>query len=843
MPRKISTTQDISDNLLTLQEASSLLHCHPNTLRKWDRKGLLQAIHVGKRGDRRYRKADLVALMNTQKSTPSLHTTTQTVLEQMHEAFISWDRNWNYLYVNEKAAEYLHRKKEDLIGKSMIELYPNIQETELFRYLQETLRTGKPQNYVYLSVTSHSWIDCNFYPTEQGISMYFEDIEESKRNRQMNKFLLQATNVLSSSLGYKETLHNLGKVVIPSLADWFILEIFTEKHEIEDVFILHNDPLKIPLAKKLHRIILQHPEARQITRQTLTTGQPTFYPKLSSEDMKKGAVNKEHFALMQDLQIHSIISVPLFVEGRIIGVSTFILSETKKSYDTLDMEIATEVGRIAGIALSHARLYKTLEKELNHSKQVEHSLRASEKKLEAFLSHSHDAFLVIDQYGNMIYRSPFAQRLSGYGNDEIEDVGMFLHLYEEDRERIKNELRELAKKPKKTITTEYRIQHKNGKIVWFEATATNWLQEPSVQGIVINFRDITERKNYEKQLKIQASMLHYANDAVFVFTPKNEILYWNQQATRLYGWTAKEAVGHTAHKLLKTDFSPLSFKENFQTLSEKGVWKGELKQTTKSGRKIIVDSRWAKVCVDDEVYIVEINRDVTDKNEMEERKDEFISIASHELKTPLTSLKIFTQFLQKRVEHTADPKVGEYLEKIVHQTNNLSGLVSDLLDISKIQAGKLQFTESMFDIDKEIHEVVDVMNTFHGKRIRISGTLPQVYADAGRLMQVVDNFLSNAIKYSPRDSAIDVLLSSNKTSVKVCVKDRGIGIEEKYHRKVFERFFRAGDTAEHTYPGLGIGLHICSEIIKRYHGKIWVESEKGKGATFCFSIPLQREIA
>lgn len=231
--------------------------------------------------------------------------------------------------------------------------------------------------------------------------------------------------------------------------------------------------------------------------------------------------------------------------------------------------------------------------------------------------------------------------------------------------------------------------------------------------------------------------------------------------------------------------------------------------------------------------------DITERKELERRKDEFIGIASHELKTPLTSIKGYTQILETIIEEMGNDKAKQLLTKASIYIDRLNSLISDLLDISKIQAGKLQFNYSKFDFDtmvKESIESVQPITVTH--TITLSGkTGASVYGDKHRLEQVVANLLTNAIKYSPQANAVTVSLSLVKEGVKVSVKDFGIGIHKDQLDKLFERFFRVEKTAL-QFSGLGIGLYISSEIVKRHRGTISVKSTENKGSTFSFTIPL-----
>jgi PAS domain S-box-containing protein len=224
-------------------------------------------------------------------------------------------------------------------------------------------------------------------------------------------------------------------------------------------------------------------------------------------------------------------------------------------------------------------------------------------------------------------------------------------------------------------------------------------------------------------------------------------------------------------------------------------------------------------------------------------RDNFISIASHELKTPVTSVKIFTQVLQQHSEQIGDEEAKKHLEKMDKQINKLIELIYNLLNISKIQAGRMEFNQKLFDFDASVKEIVGILQEGNLKhKIIVKGqTGKKIYGDEDRIGQVISNLVSNAIKYSPKADKVMISLSSDSSSVTVCIEDFGIGMAKEHLNRIFERFYRVFDTTDKTFPGLGIGLYISAEIIRRHHGKLWVESDSGKGSKFYFSLPLKRD--
>lgn len=235
--------------------------------------------------------------------------------------------------------------------------------------------------------------------------------------------------------------------------------------------------------------------------------------------------------------------------------------------------------------------------------------------------------------------------------------------------------------------------------------------------------------------------------------------------------------------------------------------------------------------------------DITEKKQIDRQKDDFISIASHELKTPVTSMKLYAQILQKHPLLTNDKKAADMLSKMDVQMNRLTELVASFMNVYKLGSGKLRLHKKHFELAGLVAEVVaNFQYTVTSHTVEQTGDLKaKVFADSARINQVLVNLISNAIKYSPDADKVKVNLSKTKDKVMVSVQDFGIGIPKHEQGRIYERFFRAKGKKEGKIPGLGLGLFISSEIVKQHGGDLWVDSIENHGSTFYFTLPLGKK--
>lgn len=356
-----------------------------------------------------------------------------------------------------------------------------------------------------------------------------------------------------------------------------------------------------------------------------------------------------------------------------------------------------------------------------------------------------------------------------------------------------------------------------------------------------------------KQALLNAIVMS-STDAIISKSLDGIITSWNPAAERMFGYSQKEAVGKHISLIIPED--RLS-EENFiigQIRSGKKVNHFETIRKTKNGRLFPISVTVSPV-TDKNGRIIgasKIARDISERETVQKekaellerlkllngRKDEFIALASHELRTPLTSMDAYLQILLRLVN---EEKTKTILEKALLQSKKINHIISDLLDISKIEAGKLILHYAEFDICRLLEDTVELISrTNEDFKITINSKVDSlmVTADQYKIDQVIVNLLTNAIRYSKEIKQIDILLKTDDRFVYVGVKDWGVGIHTDQFKNIFSRFYRVKNS-DNT-PGLGLGLYLCEQIITQHKGDIWVESEIGRGSTFWVKLPINK---
>ncbi len=361
--------------------------------------------------------------------------------------------------------------------------------------------------------------------------------------------------------------------------------------------------------------------------------------------------------------------------------------------------------------------------------------------------------------------------------------------------------------------------------------------------VAIVMSGLTHRLKGKEKLIKQAELLNLTYDAIMVWNVNDfKIAFWNSGAERIFGLSSDRALGQNMRALLHEEYEG-SLADIVAQIKVDRWWSGEITYKRLDGAPITVLSRWTVKCdsAGRPEMIVEFATDITDRKMAELRVKEFYSTISHELRTPLTAIRGGLQLLEHGV---VEPNSGEGVDLILlarTQSDRLLALINDLLDLQKIEAGKLELHTNQLKIDTIIDSVIaDLANTAAqvnislGKDIQSNST---VIADSARIEQVLTNLLTNAIKFSPPGSEIHVNTETNEDRVRISVSDNGRGIERDQICKLFGKFQQLDSSDTRSFGGTGLGLAISKAIVEQHQGKIGVDSEIGKGSTFWFELP------
>ncbi|WP_113653099.1 ATP-binding protein [Pedobacter namyangjuensis] len=464
----------------------------------------------------------------------------------------------------------------------------------------------------------------------------------------------------------------------------------------------------------------------------------------------------------------------------------------------------------------------------------------------------------------IVYCNNAFELISGYRRNEI--IGHNCRfLQADDRDQPARAI--LAESISKGVECKVEIRNyrKNGDLFWNELFMAPVRDE---KGAISHFigvqNDVTERKKTEHDLRQQkllmeqkivertsalkeseaflTSIIETMREGLLVLDPNFVVLSANYHFLRTFKVNLEDTLGKNLYALGNNQWDIPQLKELLVKIlpTNNPVVDFEVEHDFPHiGKKLMLLNAY-RVELEGQFkdQILLAIEDITEKREIERRKDDFLSIASHELKTPLTTIKGFMQVLERSVPKDASEKFLSTLSKVSTNVDRLNNLIGELLDVSKIQTGNITLHKSNFDFDKMVMDAVDAMqSSTNTHKIIVQGkTNAVVEADESHIIQVLNNLLSNAVKYAPDGGNILVEINNVSEYVKLSVKDDGLGMNAEDAKRVFERFYRSSEIQKH-FPGMGIGLYICDQIIKNHKGTLWVESEKGKGSTFSFTLP------
>lgn len=373
---------------------------------------------------------------------------------------------------------------------------------------------------------------------------------------------------------------------------------------------------------------------------------------------------------------------------------------------------------------------------------------------------------------------------------------------------------------------------------------------PTDHSSIIPGIDVNELKHSLDLLKYALDYSEAIVDTVrlplIVLNKKLQVLTANKSFYETFKLTPRETENQLIYKLDKNTWNIPRLKVLLEKILPANTqfdnYEVEIDLPNIGRRVMLLNARRTYRQVNNTEAILLAFEDITNRKQLEKQKDDFIGIVSHELKTPLTSIKAFSQLLEKHLNQAKDERGVLFLSKMTNQMERLTQLMASFANVYRIQNGKLLLHKKNFIINDLINSLVSdfQQTTTSHKVIYKNQKKIKVFADKERISQVLINLISNAIKYSPGGNTVFIRTSQDSKNAIISVEDFGIGIQKQEQEKIFDRFFRVKGKKERNISGLGLGLYISYEIVVQHKGKIWVESEEGKGSTFHFTLPLKK---
>jgi len=638
------------------------------------------------------------------------------------------------------------------------------------------------------------------------------DITERKRNEVRSRFLAEASQLLSSSLDYRTTLENLARLAVPRLADWCAIDIvepegvYGRPPSLRRIAVAHVNPDKANLVWELQRYLNHEQGQYHCSAAVLRshTSQTCFY--VTAAKTYAMAVDEEHLNLLEELACRSYICVPLAAGEEILGTLLFATSESGRHYTQADLTLAEDLAQRAALAIENARLYKEAQEATNNLRTTFRILQEQEQQLRT-----------LQQLTNLLN-----QRLSN----------------------LPELLKVMAQATYKTIGQAevclIALYNSNHEVM-----------------LTVAAGDQTEYLDLQRVFSLEEGVL---NSVFFTGEPE---LYNNAEASHnlpkmMYGVAIESAqsgrlgilaVGNWGHNCNQK--VQLEFNQEDQKL---------LKAVGEQAAIAIDNARLIKSLEEGEERLEQQNKILAQQNQELEKqqrhiklqniklleaarmKSQFIATMSHELRTPMNAIIGFSQLLLRQVKDTLKPQQTQMLERILSNGKTLLTLINDILDLSKMEAGRLELRLEQCNLKTVVSNTVEELRSLADQKaicLTFTDQLsnPWIRNDSNRLRQVVVNLLSNAIKFTEEGSVTVIVSELESDWVNITVQDTGIGMTEDQTSQVFEAFQQVDQSLTRKYQGTGLGLAITDSLVELMGGKITVYSQINEGSRFEVKLP------
>jgi PAS domain S-box-containing protein len=507
---------------------------------------------------------------------------------------------------------------------------------------------------------------------------------------------------------------------------------------------------------------------------------------------------------------------------------------------------------------------RLLQLEIEVRKEAEKEVTRREKRFKALIENISDGIILSDENFRIIYQSPSVARILGYSFEERQPKPLTEFVHPDDHQILLKLYDDLVLLPGQPLSFQYRLSNYERQYIWVEGVVINLLHDRSVNGYVTNYRNITGRKAVEEALGRERKLLRALIDNVpdYIYIKDNQLRHIinNRANVELIGAASEaETIGKTVMDYFDADLAK-EFMEADRKVLDSGV------ALIDQEEKIIghnQETRWlltTKIPLTEHgkvIGLIGISRDITERMRTEimlkelnaslaiqasklsasnAELEQFAYVVSHDLQEPLRMVKSFLELLKIKYAGQLDEEACQYIDIAVEGADRMKALIQDLLEYSRLDAVKQEKVDCV-DMNQVVQQTIQTLHALinsSGAEIQVNA-LPTVSGVKLQLGQVIQNLIANAIIYR-NNVNLQIVVEADESPLhwRFSIKDNGIGIEERHFAKIFEIFQRLPN--ENVQKGTGLGLAICKKIVENHDGKIWVESQPGKGSTFRFTI-------
>jgi PAS domain S-box-containing protein len=687
--------------------------------------------------------------------------------------------------------------------------------------------------------------------------------DEAQAAGQQWALLAELSRLLSASLDYRQTLDSFARFLVPTLADYCILDTFDEAGNIERAAVIHKDPALRELAEELRRSYPPRLGARAGMGLVLRTGQAIFAPEVNPAAIRDAALDERHLWILERFGPRSSIIVPLIARGRILGALSLSFTGEGRRYTASDLTFAEELAYRAALALDNARLYEAAQRARAEAQEAARRQEESAALLDTLLASAPVGLSFLDRDLRYLRMNDVMARITGV--DPPAALGRTVREVIPDLAlRTEPLYRRVLETGEPMIGLEVSGETPSSPGVRRHFLANYYpisTREGPPVGVGAAVVEITERKRTEMALRelneTLQTLIRSCPLAIIILDPEDgSVRLWNPAAERIFGWTEAEVLGRPL-PVIPPD-KRQEFQENLRQVVAGRMPQGfETRRQRKDGTSVDV-SIWTSFVPDPQgtPRVMSLVADIGDRRRLERelerrleelaeadrRKDEFLAMLAHELRNPLAAISNAGLVLGER--RSEDSRSAELLAVIGRQIRHLSRLVDDLLDVSRFTHGRIVLRKAPVELAPVVAGAVETARPLlEARGHALSVSLPDeplwLEADATRIEQVLANLLNNAAKFTEPGGQVGLVLEREGDEVLLRVRDTGVGIPPDLLPRIFDLFVQGERSLDRAHGGLGIGLTLVRSLVGRHGGTVAAASEgPGRGSEITVRLPL-----